>query len=101
MTLAIGDEFEVRCDECGATLRYGVGPTMFHFLGAPTPPVSVTPLDRQPGASFEGCPRGRDDCAGVNAARARLQEMPEYAEWRRQPEVAEWYDRLERRRPGQ
>jgi hypothetical protein len=94
MTLAIGDEFEVCCDECGKTLRYGVGRTMFHLLGAPTPPVSVTPLDRRPGASFEGCPNGRDDCAGINAARARLHEVPAYAEWRRQPEVTEWFARF-------
>jgi hypothetical protein len=100
MTLAIGDEFEVCCDECGATLRYGVERTMSHFLGAPTSPVNLTPINRQPGARFRGCPLERDDCAGVTAARARVDEVPEYAEWRQRPEVAEWFERL-RGRPGQ
>jgi hypothetical protein len=96
MALAIGDEFEVCCGECGAKLRYAIAPTTLHYVGVPTPPVGITPLDPQPGASFEGCPHGRDDCSGVNAARARLHDMPAYAEWRKQPEVTKWFDRSER-----
>jgi hypothetical protein len=101
MALSIADEFEVRCGECGSTLRYRVGHATFHVLGVPTPPVAITPLDRQQAASFEGCPHGRDNCAGVKAAMARLHQMPEYVKWRHRPEVAAWYDRLEARRPAQ
>jgi hypothetical protein len=102
MALSIGDVFEIHCGDCGATLKYRVDEQpLAVFIAAPTPPVSVRPLDRQPGASFEGCPHGRDDCDGVTTALARLHDVPQYAEWRHQPEVAAWYHRLEVRRPAQ
>jgi hypothetical protein len=86
MGLAIGDTFDVRCAECAATLRYRVGgEPMRIFSGAETSPVSLELLDRRPGASVEGCPRGRDDCAAITAARSRLHDVPEYAERRQRP----------------
>jgi hypothetical protein len=101
MALAMGDEFEVRCVERGATLRYRVEEqSIAIFLAAPTSPVNLTPINRQPGSRFKGCPSEGDDCAGVTQARTRLNEVPEYAEWRQQPEVVEWYERL-RGRPEQ
>jgi hypothetical protein len=93
MSLAIGDVFEVSCNECGATLQYRVdAQTLATFISAPSSPVNLRPINRQPGARFVGCPRERRDCAGVTAALARLHEIPEYAEWRQQPNVAKWYD---------
>jgi hypothetical protein len=93
MALAIGDVFEVSCGECGATLQYRVdAQPVAIFIGAPSSPVNLRPVNRQPGATFDGCPHGRDDCAGVTAALARLHEIPEYAEWRQQPDVAKRYD---------
>lgn len=93
MSLAIGDMFEVSCDACGATLQYRVdAQTLATFIGAPSSPVNLRLINRQPGATFGGCPHERDDCAGVTAALARLREIPEYAEWRQQPDVAKWYD---------
>ena len=97
MVLANGDVSEVSCGECGATLQYRVdAKTLATFIGAPSSPVNPRPIDRQPGATFEGCPYERDDCAGVTAARARLHEIPEYTEWRQQPDVATWYDEFNR-----
>ena len=98
MALAIGDVLEILCGECGATLRYQVhAQPIAIFIGAPNSPVHLTPLDRQPDAGFEGCPQGRDDCAAITAALARLHEVPEYAKWRKQPDVANWYDQLDKR----
>jgi hypothetical protein len=48
-------------------------------------PGQLELLDRRPGAGVEGCPRGRDDCAAIDAATSRLHEVPEYAEWRQRP----------------
>ena len=77
MSLAIGDVFEVSCDECGATLQYRVdAQTLATFIGAPSSPVNLRLINRQPGATFGGCPHERDDCAGATAALARLHEIP-------------------------
>jgi hypothetical protein len=90
----IGDLIEETCDECEARWKLRIiGTPIAIFLSAPNPPVGLTPADKQTGSPRDQCPKDTN-CATWRRIRERLETVPEYAAWRRRPEVAEWYSRL-------